>query len=35
MIVRIISEAETPGDSRTMFRLRLDKSVLAEGLTAA
>jgi hypothetical protein len=30
----IVIEAETPGDSRTMFRLRIDKHLIAEGLTA-
>ncbi|MBV8439118.1 MAG: hypothetical protein JO312_00910 [Hyphomicrobiales bacterium] len=34
MIEQIILETETPGDSRTMFRLRLDDRVIAEGLTA-
>jgi hypothetical protein len=32
---RIIIEAETPGDSRTMFRLLLDDRVVGENLTAA
>jgi hypothetical protein len=31
----IVIEAETPGDSRTMFRLRIDKELIGEGLTAA
>jgi hypothetical protein len=31
----IVIEAETPGDSRTMFRVRIDKDVIDEGLTAA
>jgi hypothetical protein len=31
----IVIEAETPGDSRTMFRLRIDKHIIGEGLTAA
>jgi hypothetical protein len=31
----IVIEAETPGDSRTMFRLRIDKDLIGEGLTAA
>jgi hypothetical protein len=31
---QIVIEAETPGDSRTMFRLRIDKRLIAEGLTA-
>jgi hypothetical protein len=34
VVRQIIIEAETPGDSRTMFRLRIDKSIIAEGLTA-
>ncbi len=34
MVGRIVIEAETPGDSRTMFRLRIDASAIAEGLTA-
>lgn len=32
---QIVIEAETPDNSRTMFRLRLDESVTAEGLTSA
>ena len=35
MIGRISVELETPGDSRTMFRLRIDEKVVADGLTAA
>ena len=35
MIERIVIEAETPGDSRTMFRVRMDELVLGENLTAA
>jgi hypothetical protein len=31
---QIVIEAETPHDSRTMFRLRIDKNLIAEGLTA-
>ena len=31
---QVVIEAETPGDSRTMFRLRIDKNLIAEGLTA-
>src|SRR5271168_3168241 len=31
---QIVTEAETPHDSRTMFRLRIDKNLIAEGLTA-
>jgi hypothetical protein len=31
---QIVIEAQTPGDSRTMFRLRIDKDLIAEGLTA-
>jgi hypothetical protein len=34
MIVRITIESQAPGDSRTMFRLRLDEKVIAEDLTA-
>jgi hypothetical protein len=34
MVKQIVIEAETPGDSRTMFRLRIDASSIAEGLTA-
>ena len=35
MLREIVVEAETIGDSRTMFRLRIDANVIAEGLTAA
>ncbi len=35
MINRISIELETPGDSRSMFRLLLDDKAIAEGLTAA
>ena len=31
----IAIEAETPDDNRTMFRLRIDRKVVAIGLTAA
>lgn len=34
MVRQIVIEAETPGDSRTMFRLRIDASAIADGLTA-
>ena len=34
MVQQIVIEAETPGNSRTMFRLRIDASVIAEELTA-
>jgi hypothetical protein len=34
MVRQIVIEAETPGDSRTMFRLRIDSSLIAEDLTA-
>ena len=34
MVREIVIEAETPGDSRTMFRLRIDANSIAEGLTA-
>jgi hypothetical protein len=33
-IKRIVIELETPGDSRTMFRLRLDDNVVGKNLTA-
>jgi hypothetical protein len=33
--VTIVIEAETPGDSRTLFRLRIDDKVIGEKLTAA
>jgi hypothetical protein len=35
MLRQIVIEAETPGDSRTMFRLRIDANFIAEDLTAA
>jgi hypothetical protein len=35
LVRQIVIEAETPGDSRTMFRLRIDANPIAEGLTAA
>ena len=35
MLRQIVVEAETIGDSRTMFRLRIDANIIAEGLTAA
>ena len=34
MLRQIVIEAETPGDSRTMFRLRMDASIIGDGLTA-
>ncbi len=34
MVRQIVIETETPGDSRTMFRLRIDANAIAEGLTA-
>jgi hypothetical protein len=34
MIHRILVELETPGDSRTMFRLVIDDKAVGEGLTA-
>ena len=34
MLRQIVIEAETPGNSRTMFRLRMDASTIADGLTA-
>jgi hypothetical protein len=34
LVRQIVIEAETPGDSRTMFRLRIDAKPIAEGLTA-
>ena len=34
MVRQIVIETETPGDSRTMFRLRIDSTSIAEGLTA-
>jgi hypothetical protein len=33
-IKRIVIELETPGDSRTMFRLRRDENVVGKSLTA-
>jgi hypothetical protein len=33
-VERIVLELETPGDSRTMFRLLLDNAVVGENLTA-
>jgi hypothetical protein len=33
-IARIVIELEAPGDSRSMFRLRLDNVIVGEGLTA-
>ena len=35
MVRRIAIELEAPGDSRMMFRLRMDASLIAENLTAA
>ena len=35
MIGRIVIETETPGDSRTMFRVRMDDLVIGQNLTAA
>jgi hypothetical protein len=35
MIGHIVVELEAPGDSRSMFRLLMDSTVVAEGLTAA
>ena len=34
MICRILVELETPGDSRTLFRLLIDDKVVGRGLTA-
>jgi hypothetical protein len=34
-VERIIIELETPDDSRSLFRLRLDNKVVGENLTAA
>ncbi len=34
MLRQIVIEAETPGDSRTMFCLRIDAKIIAEDLTA-
>jgi hypothetical protein len=33
-VERIVIELETPGDSRRLFRLRLDNKVVGEHLTA-
>jgi hypothetical protein len=33
-VERIVIELETPGDSRSLFRLRLDDKVVGENLTA-
>jgi hypothetical protein len=33
-VERIVIELETPGDSRSLFRLRLDDKVVGEYLTA-
>ena len=34
-VEKIVIELETPGNSRSLFRLRLDKKVVGENLTAA
>lgn len=34
MVRQVVIEAEAPGNSRTMFRLRIDENLIAEGLTA-
>ena len=34
-VEQIVIELETPGNSRSLFRLRLDKKVVGENLTAA
>ena len=34
-VEEIVIELETPGNSRSLFRLRLDKKVVGENLTAA
>ena len=34
MVKRILVELETPGDSRSMFRLLLDNEIVGENLTA-
>jgi hypothetical protein len=34
MTGRILVELETPGDSRTLFRLLIDDTVVGRGLTA-
>ena len=33
-VERIVIELETPGNSRSLFRLRLDNKVVGENLTA-
>jgi hypothetical protein len=33
--MRIVIEPETPGDSRSLFRLLVGEKLIAEGLTAA
>ena len=33
-VKRIVVDLETPGDSRTMFRLGLDDKIIGENLTA-
>jgi hypothetical protein len=33
-IERTVIELETPGDSRSLFRLRLDNKIVGENLTA-
>jgi hypothetical protein len=35
MFKRIVIEAESPGDSRSLFRLEVDRHLIGEGLTAA
>ena len=35
LVERIVIELETPGNSRSLFRLRLDNKVVGENLTAA
>jgi hypothetical protein len=35
MLRDFVIEAELPGDSQTMFRLRVDGSVIAHGVTEA
>jgi len=34
MVRQIVIELETPGDPRTMFCLRIDENLIADGLTA-
>ncbi len=34
MVRQIVIELETPGDSRTMFRLHIGENFIADGLTA-